>query len=47
MDADRVLLERIGVTHSAILGDSGDGIEISGDRLDYVAIRQCLSYGNR
>jgi len=47
IDADRVTLERIGVTNSSLPGDSGHGIEINRDRLDYVTIRQCRSYGNR
>jgi len=47
IDADRVLLERIGVTNSALPGDSGHGIEINRNRVDYITIRQCRSYGNR
>ena len=47
IDADRVTLERIGVTNSSLPWDSGHGIEINHDRLDYVTIRQCRSYENR
>ena len=47
IDADRVTLERIGVTNSPLSGTSGHGIEVNGDRVDYVTIRQCRSYENR
>ena len=47
IDADRVVLERIAVTNSPLSSDSGHGIEINRDRLDYVTIRQCRSSGNR
>lgn len=47
IDADRVTLERIGVTDSSLSGTSGHGIEINGKLLDYVTIRQCRSSGNR
>jgi Right handed beta helix region len=47
IDADRVTLERIGVTNSSRSSDSGHGIEINGALLDYVTIRECRSYNNR
>ena len=47
IDADRVTLERIGVTNSPLSGTSGHGIEVNSDLLDYVTIRQCRSHGNR
>jgi len=47
VDADRVTLERIGVTNSSNPRDSGHGIEVNGDLLDVITIRQCRSFGNR
>ena len=47
VDADRVTLERIGVTDSSNSGDSGHGIEVNGDLLDVITIRGCRSSGNR
>ncbi|MFC2108320.1 right-handed parallel beta-helix repeat-containing protein [Candidatus Bipolaricaulota bacterium] len=47
IDADRVTLERISVTNSSLAGDSGHGIEVNGDLLDYVTIRECHSSENR
>jgi len=47
IDADRVTLERIGVTNSPLSGTSGHGIEVNGKLLDYVTIRQCRSSRNR
>ena len=47
IDADRVTLERIGVTNSSLSGTSGHGIEVNADLLDYVTIRECRSYENR
>ena len=47
IDADRVTLERIGVTNSSRSRDSGHGIEVNSDLLNYVTIRQCRLYDNR
>ena len=47
IDADGVTLERIGVTDSSNSRDSGHGIEVNGDLLDVIIIRQCRLFGNR
>ena len=47
IDADGVLLERIRVTSSSILGTSGHGIEVNRDRVRSIAIRGCSSSENR
>jgi hypothetical protein len=47
IDADRVTLERVGVTNSSDPKDSGHGIEVNGDEVDTIIIRDCVSSGNR
>jgi hypothetical protein len=47
IDADGVTLERIGVTNSANLRDSGHGIEINREFVDSVTVRGCRSFENR
>ena len=47
VDADGVILERIGVTDSANLRDSGHGIEIHREFVDSVTVRGCRSSENR
>ena len=47
VDADGVVLERIGVTNSSNETDSGHGIEVNGDIAKTITIRGCRSFGNR
>jgi len=47
VDADRVTLERIGVTNSSNPRDSGHGIEVNRHLLDVITIRECRLSDNR
>jgi len=47
VDADRVLLERLGVTNAADPTTSGHGIEVNRQFVDYATIRGCRLEGNR
>jgi len=47
IDADGVLLERIRVTSSSVLGTSGHGIEVNRNLVRSVTIRDCTSSENR
>jgi len=47
VDADGVLLERIGVTDSGDQRDSGHGFEVHRDLVGRVTIRSCRAEGNR
>lgn len=47
IDADGVLVERIGVTDSIDSSGSGHGFEVHRDRVDRLTIRSCRAEGNR
>ena len=47
IDADGVLIERIGVTNSTDSSGSGHGVEVHRDRVERLTIRSCRAEGNR
>jgi len=47
VDADHVVLERLGVTNAADPTTSGHGIEINRQFVNYVTLRECHLEGNR